>query len=290
MTEKAEHFFLQRHHRSSWQTLYDAPTYNAVNLVLKKAGDQIASSKVRIIRGLWDHDTNKWNYQLIKLIDLKQTKHSTPIKTNSHDQTSKEVAHSALELQNLAQKNKTDEKIQKAVAKKNPRYKILITTAFIFLVSTISCILFIKNEFPILFDQLNLLADNSDPKPKSHSRRPSIEKEIINLFTVGKVTKTYGVTEKLFGKWTVDTCLRDYVIFTPFDIQFFSKAQRTNRSLKYQVFETTEDDFNFFLRIEDGTILHYLKITENNISFTGITKAEGLVENSENQKVYKRCP
>ena len=290
MTEKAEHFFLQRHHRSSWQTLYDAPTYNAVNLVLKKAGDQIASSKVRIIRGLWDHDTNKWNYQLIKLIDLKQTKHSTPIKTNSHDQTSKEVAHSALELQNLAQKNKTDEKIQKAVAKKNPRYKILITTAFIFLVSTISCILFIKNEFPILFDQLNLLADNSDPKPKSHSRRPSIEKEIINLFTVGKVTKTYGVTEKLFGKWTVDTCLRDYVIFTPFDIQFFSKAQRTNRSLKYQVFETTEDDFNFFLRTEDGTILHYLKITENNISFTGITKAEGFVKNSENQKVYKRCP
>ena len=290
MTEKAEHFFLQRHHRSSWQTLYDAPTYNAVNLVLKKAGDQIASSKVRIIRGLWDHDTNKWNYQLIKLIDLKQTKHSTPIKTNLHDQTSKEVAHSALELQNLAQKNKTDEKIQKAVAKKNPRYKILITTAFIFLVSTISCILFIKNEFPILFDQLNLLADNSDPKPKSHSRRPSIEKEIINLFTVGKVTKTYGVTEKLFGKWTVDTCLRDYVIFTPFDIQFFSKAQRTNRSLKYQVFETTEDDFNFFLRTKDGTILHYLKITENNISFTGITKAEGFVKNSENQKVYKRCP
>ena len=290
MTEKAEHFFLQRHHRSSWQTLYDAPTYNAVNLVLKKAGDQIASSKVRIIRGLWDHDTNKWNYQLIKLIDLKQTEHSAPIKTNSPDQTSKEVAHNALELQNLAQKNKTDEKIQKAVAKKNPRYKILITTAFIFLVSTISCILFIKNEFPILFDQLNLLADNSDPKPKSHSRRPSIEKEIINLFTVGKVTKTYGVTEKLFGKWTVDTCLRDYVIFTPFDIQFFSKAQRTNPSLKYQVFETTEDDFNFFLRIEDGTILHYLKITENNISFTGITKAEGFVKNSENQKVYKRCP
>ena len=290
MTEKAEHFFLQRHHRSSWQTLYDAPTYNAVNLVLKKAGDQIASSKVRIIRGLWDHDTNKWNYQLIKLIDLKQTKHSTPIKTNSHDQTSKEVAHSALELQNLAQKNKTDEKIQKAVAKKNSRYKILITTVSIFLVSTISCILFIKNEFPIMFDQLNLLADTSNLKTKPHTRRPSNEKEIINLFTVGKVTRTYGVTEKLFGKWTVNTCLRDYVIFTPFDIQFFSKAQRTNRSLKYQVFETTEDDFNFFLRIEDGTILHYLKITENNISFTGITKAEGFVENSENQKVYKRCP
>ena len=290
MTEKSEHFFLQRHHRSNWQTLYDAPTYNAVNLVLKKGRDQIASSKVRIIRGLWDHDTKKWNYQLIKLIDLKQTKHSTPIKTNSHDQTSKEVAHSALELQNLAQEDKTDEKTQKAVAKKTPSYKILITTAFIFLVTTISCILFIKNEFPIMFDQLNLLTDNSDPKPKPHSRRPSIEKEIINLFTVGKVTKTYGVTEKLFGKWTVNTCLRDYVIFTPFDIQFFSKAQRTNPSLKYQVFETTEDDFNFFLRIEDGTILHYLKITENNISFTGITKAEGFVENSENQKVYKRCP
>ena len=71
MTEKAEHFFLQRHHRSSWQTLYDAPTYNAVNLVLKKARYQLAPSKVRIIRGLWDNDTDKWNYQLIKLIDLK---------------------------------------------------------------------------------------------------------------------------------------------------------------------------------------------------------------------------
>ena len=290
MTEKAEHFFLQRHHRSSWQTLYDAPTYNAVNLVLKKGRKQFASSKVRIIRGLWDHDTKKWDYQLIKLIDLRQTKHSAPIKTNSTEQTSKKVAHNALELQNLAQENKTDEKTQKAVAKKTPNYKILITTAFIFLVSTIGCILFIKNEFPIMFDQLNLLADSSNPKPKPHSRRPSIEKEITDLFTVGKVTKTYGVTEKLFGKWTVDKCSRDYVIFTPFDIQFFSKAQRTNPGLKYQVFETTEDDFNFFLKIQDGTILHYLKITENNISFTGITKAEGFVENSENQKVYKRCP
>ena len=290
MTEKAEHFFLQRHHRSSWQTLYDAPTYNAVNLVLKKGRKQFASSKVRIIRGLWDHDTKKWDYQLIKLIDLRQTKHSAPIKTNSTEQTSKKVAHNALELQNLAQENKTDEKTQKAVAKKTPNYKILITTAFIFLVFTIGCILFIKNEFPIMFDQLNLLADSSNPKPKPHSRRPSIEKEITDLFTVGKVTKTYGVTEKLFGKWTVDKCLRDYVIFTPFDIQFFSKAQRTNPGLKYQVFETTEDDFNFFLKIQDGTILHYLKITENNISFTGITKAEGFVENSENQKVYKRCP
>ena len=290
MTEKAEHFFLQRHHRSSWQTLYDAPTYNAVNLVLKKGRKQFASSKVRIIRGLWDHDTKKWDYQLIKLIDLRQTKHSAPIKTNSPEQTSKKVAHNALELQNLAQENKTDEKTQKAVAKKTSSYKILITTAFIFLVSTIGCILFIKNEFPIMFDQLNLLADSSNPKPKPHSRRPSIEKEITDLFTVGKVTKTYGVTEKLFGKWTVDKCLRDYVIFTPFDIQFFSKAQRTNPSLKYQVFETTEDDFNFFLKIQDGTILNYLKITENNISFTGITKAEGFVENSENQKVYKRCP
>ena len=290
MTEKAEHFFLQRHHRSSWQTLYDAPTYNAVNLVLKKGRDQIVSSKVRIIRGLWDHDTKKWNYQLIKLIDLRQTKHSAPIKTNSPEQTSKEVPRNALEIQNLAQKNKAHEKTQKAVAKKTPSYKILITTAFIFLVSIIGCILFIKNEFPIVFDQLNLLADSSNPKPKPDSRRSSIEKEVIDLFTVGKVTKTYGVTEKLFGKWTADQCLRDYVIFTPFDIQFFSKAQRTNPSLKYQVFETTEDDFNFFLRIEDGTILHYLKITENNISFTGITKAEGFVENSENQKVYKRCP
>ena len=290
MTEKAEHFFLQRHHRSSWQTLYDAPTYNAVNLVLKKGRDQIASSKVRIIRGLWDHDTKKWNYQLIKLIDLRQTKHSAPIKTNSPEQTSKELPHNALEIKNLAQENKAHEKTQKAVAKKTPSYKILITTVFIFLVSIICCILFIKNEFPIVFDQLNLVADSSNPKPKPYSRRFSIEKEIIDLFTVGKVTKTYGVTEKLFGKWTVDKCLGDYVIFTPFDIQFFSKAQRTNPSLKYQVFETTEDDFNFFLRIEDGSILHYLKITENNISFTGITKAEGFVENSENQKVYKRCP
>ena len=290
MTEKAEHFFLQRHHRASWQTLYDAPTYNAVNLVLKKARDQITSSKVRIIRGLWDHDTNKWNYQLIKLIDLRQTKHSAPTKTNSPERTSKEVTQNALEHQNLAQENKAHEKTQKAVAKKTPSYKILTTTAFIFLVSIIGCILFIKNEFPIVFDQLNLLADSFNPKPKPYSRRPSIEKEITDLFTVGKVTKTYGVTEKLFGKWTVDKCIGNYVIFTPFDIQFFSKAQRTNPSLKYQVFETTEDDFNFFLKIQDGTILHYLKITENNISFTGITKAKGFVENSENQKVYKRCP
>ena len=290
MTQKAEHFFLQRHHRSSWQTLYDAPTYNAVNLVMKKARDQIAASKVRIIRGLWDNDTNKWNYQLIKLIDLRQTKYSAPVKTNSPEQTLKEVTQDVLELQHVVQRNKTDEKTQKALAKKNPNYKMLITAAFIFLVSTIGCILFIKNEFPIMFDQLSLLTDSSDPKPKPRSRRPSIEKKTTNLFTVGKVTKTYGVTEKLFGKWTVDNCLEDYVIFTPFDIQYFSKAQRTNPSSKYQVFETTEDDFNFFLRIEDGTILHYLKITENNISFTGITKAEGFVKNSENQKVYKRCP
>ena len=141
-----------------------------------------------------------------------------------------------------------------------------------------------------MFDQLSLLSDSSDPKLKSHSRRPSIEKETTNLFTVGKATKTYGVTEKLFGKWTVGTCLRDYVIFTPFDIQFFSKADGAIPSLKYQVLETTEDDFNFFLKIKDGTILHYLKITENNISFTGITKGEGVVENSEDPKVYRRCP
>ena len=80
------------------------------------------------------------------------------------------------------------------------------------------------------------------------------------------------------------------MIFTPFDIQFFSKVKDPIPHLKYQVFETTEDDFNFFLKIGDGTILHYLKITEDNISFTGITKREGFVENSENQKVYKRCP
>ena len=115
MTEKAEHFFLQRHHRSSWQTLYDAPTYNAVNLVLKKARDQLTSSKIRIIRGLWDNDTDKWNYQLIKLIDLKQTKYSVPVKTNSPEQTLKEVTHDVLELQNVVQENKTDEKTQKAL-------------------------------------------------------------------------------------------------------------------------------------------------------------------------------
>ena len=167
---------------------------------------------------------------------------------------------------------------------------MLITAAFIFLVSTIGCILFIKNEFPIMFDQLSLLSDSSDPKPKPLSRRPSIEKETTNLFTVGTVTKTYGVTEKLFGKWTVGTCLSDYLIFTPFDIQFFSKADGAIPSLKYQVLETIEDDFNFFLKIEDGTILHYLKITENNISFTGITKGEGFVKNSEDPKAYRRCP
>jgi len=290
MTQKAEHFFLQRHHRSSWQTLYDAPTYNAVNLVMKKARDQIAASKVRIIRGLWDNDTNKWNYQLIKLIDLRQTKYSAPVKTNSPEQTLKEVTQDVLELQHVVQRNKTDEKTQKALAKKNPNYKMLITAAFIFLVSTIGCILFIKNEFPIMFDQLSLLTDSSDPKPKPRSRRPSIEKKTTNLFTVGKVTKTYGVTEKLFGKWTVGTCLSDYVIFTPFDIQFFSKADGAIPSLKYQVLETTEDDFNFFLKIEDGNVLHYLKITENNFSFTGITKGEGFIENSEDPKVYRRCP
>ena len=189
MTQKAEHFFLQRHHRSSWQTLYDAPTYNAVNLVLKKARDQLTSSKVRIIRGLWDNDTDKWNYQLIKLIDLKQTKYSVTVKTNSPEQTLKEVTHDVLELQNVVQENKTDEKTQKALAKKTSNYKILITAAFIFLVSTIGCILFIKNEFPIMFDQLSLLSDSSGSKPKSRSSRPSIEKETINLFTVGKATK-----------------------------------------------------------------------------------------------------
>ena len=167
---------------------------------------------------------------------------------------------------------------------------MLIMAAFIFLVSTIGCILFIKNEFPIMFDQLSLLSDSSASKPKSHSSRPSIEKETTNLFTVGKATKTYGVTEKLFGKWTVGTCLRDYLIFTPFDIQFFSKADGAIPSLKYQILETTEDDFNFFLKIKDGSIFHYLKITENNISFTGITKGEGVVENSEDPKVYRRCP
>lgn len=290
MTEKAEHFFLQRQHRSSWQTLYDAPTYDSVYLVLKKARDQIASSKVRIIRGLWDHDTNKWNYQLIKLIDLRETDYSAPLKTNSPEQISKEAAQNVLDRQNIVEKNKTDEKTQKAPAKKSYNYKILITTALIFLVSTIGCILFIKNEFPIMFDQLNLLADNTDPKLKPRSQQSSIEKKIPNPLTVGKVTKTYGVNEKLFGKWTVDKCLRDYVIFTPFDIQFFSKAKDPIPNLKYQVFETTEDDFNFFLKIGDGTILHYLKITEDNISFTGITRREGFVENSENQKVYKRCP
>ena len=206
MTEKAEHFFLQRHHRSSWQTLYDAPTYNAVNLVLKKARYQLAPSKVRIIRGLWDNDTDKWNYQLIKLIDLRQAKCSAPVKTNSPEQTLKEVTHDVLELQNVVQANKTDEKTQKALAKKASNYKILITATFIFLVSTIGCILFIKNEFPIMFDHLSLLSDSSDPKLKSHSRRPSNEKETTNLFTVGKATKTYGVTEKLFGKWRKYLC------------------------------------------------------------------------------------
>ena len=230
MTEKAEHFFLQRHHRSSWQTLYDAPTYNAVNLVLKKARDQLASSKVRIIRGLWDNDTDKWNYQLIKLIDLKQTKYSAPVKTNSPEQTLKEVTHDVLELQNVVQENKTDEENAKSPSKKTSNYKILITAAFIFLVSTIGCILFIKNEFPIMFDQLSLLSDSSASKPKSHSSRPSIEKETTNLFTVGKATKTYGVTEKLFGKWTVGTCLRDYVIFTPL---IFNSFQR--RTVQFQV-------------------------------------------------------
>ena len=134
------------------------------------------------------------------------------------------------------------------------------------------------------------MTDSSNSKPKPLNRRPSIEKETTNLFTVGKATKTYGVTEKLFGKWTLGNCLRDYLNFTPFDIQFFSKADVAIPSLKYQVLETTEDDFNFFLKIEDGTILHYLKITENNISFTGITKGEGVVENSEDPKVYRRCP
>ena len=122
MTEKAEHFFLQRHHRSSWQTLYDAPTYNAVNLVLKKAHDQLTSSKVRIIRGLLDNDTDEWNYQLIKLIDLRQTKYSAPVKTNSPEQTLEEVTQGALELQNVVQKNKTDEKTQKALAKKTSNH------------------------------------------------------------------------------------------------------------------------------------------------------------------------
>ena len=61
-------------------------------------------------------------------------------------------------------------------------------------------------------------------------------------------------------------------------------------SLKYQILETTEDDFNFFLKIKDGTILHYLKITENNISFTGIAKGEGVVVNSEDPKDYRSCP
>jgi len=217
-------------------------------------------------------------------------KYSTPVKTNSPEQTLKEVTQDVLELQNVVQKNKSDEKTQKTLTKKTSNYKMLITAAFIFLVSTIGCILFIKNEFPIMFDQLSLLTGSSDPKPKPLSRRPSIEEETTNLFTVGKVTKTYSVTEKLFGKWTVGTCLSDYLIFTPFDIQFFSKADGAIPSLKYQVLETIEDDFNFFLKIEDGTILHYLKITENNISFTGITKGEGFVKNSEDPKAYRRCP
>ena len=80
------------------------------------------------------------------------------------------------------------------------------------------------------------------------------------------------------------------MIFTPFEMQVFSKIKNATPSSKYQVAETIEDDFNFFIKIEPGNILHYLKITSDNIRYAGITKKDGFVANLNNQEIYQRCP
>ena len=80
------------------------------------------------------------------------------------------------------------------------------------------------------------------------------------------------------------------MIFTPFEIQIFSKTKSSTPSSKYQVTETIEDDFNFFIKIESDNILHYLKITSENIRYAGITQKDGFVANLNNQEIYQRCP
>lgn len=290
MTQRVEHFYLQRHYRSSWQTLYDAATYRAVDLVLQTAGSQFASFKIRIIRALWNKNSKKWDYQLVQMIDLGQTDYISLNQINFLERNSKDMMAIASDCEKILPKKKIDEKTNKKLSRKSSRYKIFTTTLLVFFVSSIGCILFIKNEFPILFDQLNFLQLHSDSTSTSNNHQISIGKEAADPITVGKATKTYGVAEKLFGKWAINSCSYNYVIFTPFEIQVFSKIKSATPSSKYQVAETIEDDFNFFIKIEPGNILHYLKITSDNIRYAGITKKDGFVANLNNQEVYQRCP
>lgn len=290
MTRNVEHFYLQRHHRSSWQTLYDAATYRAVDLVLQKASSQFASSKIRIIRALWDQNSEKWDYELVQMIDLGQTDYISLNQKNFLEPKPKDMMAIGSELNKIIPKNKIDEKTQKNLSKKSLNYKIFVAAILMFFVSAIGCIIFIKNEFPIVFNQLNLLEFHSTSTSTSNNGQTSLVKELADPITVGKVTKTYGVAEKLFGRWAINSCAHNYLIFTPFEIQLFSKTESTTPSLKYQVAGTTEDDFNFFLKIEQGNVLHYLKITSDNIRYAGMTKKDGFVNNSNNQEVYHRCP
>ena len=106
MTQNVEHFYLQRHYRSSWQTLYDAATYRAVDLVLQKAGSQFASFKIRIIRALWNKNSKKWDYQLVQMIDLGQTDYISLNQINLLEENSKDIMAIATDCEEIVSKKK----------------------------------------------------------------------------------------------------------------------------------------------------------------------------------------
>ena len=135
MTQTVEHFYLQRHYRSSWQTLYDAATYRAVDLVLQTAGSQFASFKIRIIRALWNKNSQKWDYQLVQMIDLGQTDYISLNQINFLERNSKDMMAIASDCEKIVSKKKIDDKIHKNLSRNSSRYKIFTTTLLLFFVS-----------------------------------------------------------------------------------------------------------------------------------------------------------
>tara|TARA_Y100000588_G_scaffold294493_1_gene314412 strand:- start:2806 stop:3690 length:885 start_codon:yes stop_codon:yes gene_type:complete len=291
------YFFAQRKRRLTWENIAESENFSVVEKTLQEHSIKYKNTQIRIVRSVYEANSKKWSHQLALFVDLNHTDYlffrSGFAKNREHIEKLSEtcVSKEPLSQSNLVGSKQIEEKpYTEANSRKVFRVpKSFIRTFSLFLLSFISLMIILNYRFPTEFQQISPLTFFQQTKSIGKKNNSSEQLEELSPLTVGATKRTIGVAEPLIGRWSATECSESFIEFTPFDFFIYSRNTMLKPIFKHSIAETIEDEFQFFLRVEENKIEHYTKLTRNNIKYSGTSTRLGFREAERKLHVYRRC-
>ena len=282
-----EHFFLQQKKSSTWENLESSKNFSDIKKILSEQSKKYQHSKVRIVRSIFEQVTKTWSHQQILFLDLNQTNYLYLVNKSQDGAANSNKTSVEKSKPEKAEQKAASMLPQKTKPRKNKFFKAFGIVSLLLICSVFGLYGILYYQFPIAFQQLspfNFL------KPHTlEVNKKAFQANVLEPLTIGAVHKSNGVSDDLFGRWTIKSCQQNYIEFAPFDLFIYSRSSSIKPSRRFEINETIEDKFQFFLKLKSGQILHYLKVSPVNMRYAGITDQDGFQENSRENEVYRRC-